>query len=71
MENTDANNVAALGLSDTPKSESDWLAIFLSLFSIASKSDSLSSRERELSERIAYLSGKIDVMEKAIFGGGT
>ncbi len=71
MKNTDDNNIAALDLSNMPKSEADWFAIILSLFSIASKSDLQSSREKELSERVAYLSGKIDVMEKALFGGGT
>lgn len=66
MENTE-NMAAALGLDPIDKDtapDSLWLALLLLLFS----QEREPSRERELSERVAYLSGKVETLERFLSG---
>lgn len=66
MENVE-NVAAALGFDPTDKEaapDSLWLALLLLLFSQGKDP----SRERELSERVAYLSGKVETLERFLSG---
>lgn len=65
MENTD--NMAAVGIDGAPPSSDDFLKLVLAILE-ASSNDRCERRERELAERLAYLSGKVEAIEKALFG---
>lgn len=65
MEN--AENMAAVGIDGAPPTSDDFLKLVLAIFE-ASSNDRCERRERELAERLAYLTGKVDVLEKALFG---
>lgn len=64
----DTENISALGLNSAAKTDSKFFELFLALFALMSPNDRRESRE--LSEKIAYLSGKMDTLEKMLFGGG-
>lgn len=66
MENTE-NTAAALGLDAEGKefdSSTMWFALLMMLFAQGQEPP----RERELAERVAYLSGKVDTLERFLSG---
>lgn len=65
MENT-KNTTAALGVDPEAKpNESNALLIAVLMMMLSGKEP---PRERELAERLAYLSGKVEALEKSLFG---
>lgn len=66
MENSD-NTTAALGVDGTPPMGDDFLKLVLAILE-ASSNDRYEHRERELAERLAYLTGKVEAIEKSLFG---
>lgn len=65
MENTE-KTTAALGIDPDGKLD-EATALWASLLMLVAFGRE-PSRERELAERLAYLSGKTDALEKALFG---
>lgn len=66
MENAE-NTAAALGLDAEDKdfdSSTMWLALLMLLFAQGQEPP----RERELTEHLAYLSGKVDALERFLAG---
>lgn len=65
MENTD--NMAAVGIDGAPPMGDDFLKLVLAILE-ASSNDRCEHRERELAERLAYLTGKVDALERLLAG---
>lgn len=65
MENTD--NMAAVGIDGAPPMGDDFLKLVLAILK-ASSNDRCEHREREFAERLAYLTGKVDALERLLAG---
>lgn len=65
----ETSGIAALGLENVQKTDEEFLATLLKILEVLSASDARSHREQDLAERVAYLSGKVEVLEKLLAGG--